>query len=201
MNELADAPTSERVRLFVALDPPLGVIDSIAAWQEANGGPGLRPVRADALHLTLAFLGERPPGDVRRLRELIDELQPGVVSGSIAPEPVPVPARRPRLLALGVQSPGAVELHAALGSALGELGFEPDRRRFWPHITVFRLGGERSGASRGGRRQRAKPFAGDGGQAFGFVRVALYRSELRSGGSSYTRLAANECRERGGRKR
>jgi 2'-5' RNA ligase len=50
--------SGESQRLFVALDLPEQVRDRIAAWQRRAAAEGLRAVRRQALHLTLAFLGE-----------------------------------------------------------------------------------------------------------------------------------------------
>jgi 2'-5' RNA ligase len=45
--------------MFVALDPPKAARTAIAAWRDEllAGRSELRPVAAQALHVTLAFLG------------------------------------------------------------------------------------------------------------------------------------------------
>jgi 2'-5' RNA ligase len=49
---------SPRTRLFVALDLPDAVREGLVAWGERElRDPALRPVRPEALHVTLAFLG------------------------------------------------------------------------------------------------------------------------------------------------
>ncbi len=57
------------MRLFVALEPPVEVRDALVEWARAavGGDPELRLVERDALHLTLAFLGERPDADAALL--------------------------------------------------------------------------------------------------------------------------------------
>ena len=55
-----EQPDEEKARLFVALDLPDDVRAGIAAWQaKALGDPALRPMRAEALHVTLCFLAHR----------------------------------------------------------------------------------------------------------------------------------------------
>ena len=55
------ATDSKPVRMFVALDLPETVREDIAAWGEAElADPALRPVPPESLHVTLAFLGNRP---------------------------------------------------------------------------------------------------------------------------------------------
>ncbi len=49
-------------RLFAAFDLPGEVRDGLAAWSERElTDPALRPVRAEALHMTVCFLGSTPP--------------------------------------------------------------------------------------------------------------------------------------------
>jgi 2'-5' RNA ligase len=102
-----------------------------------------------------------------------------------------------------VEGEGIGPLQAGLAARLIELGvYEPEKRPFWPHITVLKRSRKGSGS---GRAARIGPFGeatpGGGGHAFGFVRVALYRSEIRPEGSSYSRLAARELPQPGGRQK
>lgn len=193
----------ETARLFFALDLPPETVELIGRWQAgAPATGGLRAVRPEALHLTLAFLGERPEAEVPALAKLVAELGGEAIAGVLRPEPVPVPRRRPKLLALSVESPGAERLQAKLSGRLQALGpYRPDRRPFWPHLTVFRLKARSSGRKRGERVERLEPLPIGDGQAFGFVRLALYRSFLRPEGSSYSALAANELPQPRGRQK
>ena len=54
---------AERIRAFVALQLPPALIEEVVAWQRSAlaGRNSLRPVPAESLHLTLAFLGSREP--------------------------------------------------------------------------------------------------------------------------------------------
>ena len=63
---------SPRARLFVALDLPDEVRAEIEAWGRMElGDPALRPVRREALHVTLAFLGYRAEKEIPRLAEIV----------------------------------------------------------------------------------------------------------------------------------
>ncbi len=189
---------SPRVRLFVALDLPEALRGAIATWgREALADPALRPVPADFLHLTLAFLGYRPAREVDRIAELVEALEgpaPRIALG----DPVQRPARgRARLFALPVESPEAVSLQAILVESLvaGRL-HEPEGRPFWPHLTVARVRPEGRGSKRPMRV--AEPPAAlpetVGRTRVRAVRVALYRSELKPQGAKYTPLAHVELR-------
>jgi 2'-5' RNA ligase len=178
--------------LFVALVLPQELRSGIEAWgREALADPALRPLPAESLHVTLAFLGYRPEGEIGSLAEIVEGLEgpaPRIALG----KPVPRPERgRPRLFALPVDSPGAVSLQATLEERLVTEGiYESEGRPFWPHLTVARVRPE----ARGSRRPRAVTEPpGRLPQALlqpsSCVRVALYRSELKSQGAQYTPLA------------
>ncbi len=76
--------------------------------------------------------------------------------------------------------------------------YEPEKRPFWPHVTVARVKPEGRGSKRPRRVERAP-----GGlpnallQPANLVRVTLYRSELQPQGARYTPLAQVELSEDG----
>ncbi|HEY5943675.1 MAG TPA: RNA 2',3'-cyclic phosphodiesterase [Solirubrobacterales bacterium] len=183
---------SPRVRLFVALDLPAELREGIAAWgREALGDPALRPVVEESLHLTLAFLGSRPEGEIEAIAEIVRE-GVGPAPWVELLEPVQRPPRgRARVFALPVISPGSEALQAGVSGGLEEAGlYEPEKRPFWPHVTVARVRPE----ARGSRRP-AVVSDPPGGLPEGLRearicrRMTLYRSELQSTGARYVPLA------------
>jgi RNA 2',3'-cyclic 3'-phosphodiesterase len=68
----------ERLRLFVALRLPDGVLDAFVAWQAAAIRGDVRVVPRDHLHLTLAFLGHRPASE---LPAIVDALRAAAAPG------------------------------------------------------------------------------------------------------------------------
>jgi 2'-5' RNA ligase len=191
---------SPRARLFVALDLAEAVRDEIAAWGKAElGDPALRPVPRDSLHITLAFLGHRPERDIARLGEIVVDLgssAPSLRLGNPLAKPSPA---RPRVFALPADSPDTVALQGKLEKRLvAERLYEPEKRPFWPHITVARVKPEGRGSKRPQPVQRRpgglpakllSPVLG--------VRLTLYRSELQPRGAHYTPLAQVELSEDG----
>jgi 2'-5' RNA ligase len=186
---------SPRARLFVALDLPDEVREGIEKWSEAAlGDPALRRVPAQSLHVTLAFLGYRPEKEIERIAAVVGE--------SAAPAPAielldPVgrpPQGRARLFALPARSPGAEVLQAGLQERLVAARlYEPEKRPFWPHVTVARVRPE----GRGSRRPMAvsEPpgtLPADLSKSFSGVRMTLYRSELQPSGARYVPLAQVE---------
>jgi 2'-5' RNA ligase len=183
---------SPRARLFVALDLPEALRAGIVAWgRRALRDPALRPVAPEALHVTLAFLGYLPEKEIARLAAIVEACgrpAPTVELG----EPVPRPERgRPRLFALPASSPGTVELQACLeGALVAARLYEPEKRPFWPHITVARVRREERGSKRPAlvsRPPEGLPKALL--QAVSCVRMTLYRSELKPQGAKHTPLA------------
>jgi 2'-5' RNA ligase len=182
------APSSRppSARLFVALELPDDARERILVWQQDALGKyaSLRLVRPDALHVTLAFLGHHPEGEV----DPIAAAALSRVAGLPAPllEPVAVvgvPPRRPRLFAVDLADPGgrAAAVQAAVAAPLVEGGwYEPEQRPFWPHLTVARVR-----ARERPPRVDAEPPPG----AFEAREVVLYRSKLGRGGAQYQPLA------------
>jgi 2'-5' RNA ligase len=181
--------------LFVALDLPEKLRDGIVAWGNSELlDPALREVAPESLHVTLAFLGYLPEREIERLGEIVRGL------GAMAPtlgldDPVAKPSlRRARLFALPAISPAAAPLQRELEQKLvAEQLYKPEKRPFWPHVTVARV----KSAGRGSRRPAAverPPGALSKGllEATLCVRVTLYRSVLQPQGSRYTPLAQVE---------
>jgi 2'-5' RNA ligase len=184
----------KRIRAFIALAPPPATIEAIVGWQRTAlaGRDALRPIDPDALHLTLAFLGYRDPDEVGRAREalLAAAADPDPVAVRLDPDPIGLPSRRPRVVAFAAASTAVVELHGRLVARLATAGLAaPEGRPFRPHLSVARVRGDPKR-----RRSRAAvaglpALAGRSGHTFDAVRVALYRSQLRSQGARYSVLA------------
>lgn len=170
------------MRVFVAAELPEAVAARLAAW--APSDPALRPVAVEALHLTLAFLGER------------SEAQAGAVGAALRPLARPVgalalgealwlPPRRPRALTVAVaDGEGALgALQADVVAALERaVGFEAERRPYLPHVTVARV---RANA-RAPRLRLAPPAPR--GEPFAATALTLLRSRPSPRGARYEAL-------------
>jgi RNA 2',3'-cyclic 3'-phosphodiesterase len=191
---------SPRARLFVALDLPDRVREGLVAWQRgALTDPALRPITAEALHVTLCFLAFHPERDIERIAEVVRSVEAQPVEARLKAGPVAVPPKRPRLFAVDAESEGAVTIQAELSDALvAERFYKPEKRDFWPHVTVARVKPSKRSASdrRGRRRGRPvrveappRPLPAELLEPFGAVRITLYRSRLRPSGAEYVSLA------------
>ena len=166
----------ERLRLFCALRLPAATADRLSAWQhEAFAAvDGVRILPREHLHVTLAFLGHRPAGE---LDSIVEELR-----GAAAR------AERPLLSARGYRETRSVgmltfddeggraaALAADLHTRLEALGvYEPERRRWLPHVTVLRFR----------ERPKLKPSP-PALEPFVPSDAAAYLSRLRPGGAQY----------------
>ena len=156
-------------------------------------------MRPEALHVTLCFLGYHPEKRIERIAEIVGGVEPRPVELRFEAEAAPIPKGRPRLYALGAESEAAIALQAELSDALeAERFYEPEKRAFWPHVTVARVRSERLPPARGERRGKGRPRRVETpprkppkslGTPFGAVRLALYRSNLRPQGAEYVSLA------------
>jgi RNA 2',3'-cyclic 3'-phosphodiesterase len=181
--------------MFVALDLPRMVREDIAAWGEAElADPALRRVESESLHVTLAFFGDRPLGEVARIAEAIESVAEVPVMLELG-GPVGRPERgRPRLVALPVLGGPVEKLQMELSEVLASEGlYEPEKRLYWPHLTVARVRAEGGGS---GRSMRVEIPSGPSPTMrigwFDGVRISLYRSELQSRGARYVPLAQVE---------
>lgn len=190
---------SPRARLFIALELSPALRAAIGVWgEEELRDPALRRLPVASLHVTMVFLGYRPEKEIGRLSEIV------AAAAAPAPrielrDPEPRPRRGPRLYALPVESPGAVALQAELEERLVEERlYEPEKRPFWPHLTVARVRPEGRGSKRPRRVERPPgALPQELLQPASCRRVALYRSELKPQGAHYTPLAQVELSEAG----
>lgn len=112
--------------------------------------PEFRWVAAEALHLTIKFLGDIDPArvpDAAQAAAAACGRQPGAVEWSLVGTGCFGSPHRARVVWLGVDDPtGSVtRLHEALDAELAARGFPPERRRFSPHLTLGRSRSEAGG--------------------------------------------------------
>ena len=175
MTSTASVEGHERPRLFVALSLPGEVVERLVAWQARLPRTDARLVPPENLHMTVAFLGARPATDVE---PILGELR----AAAAAAEPMSFDVRDYReTRSVGMvrfdEHDGHGEAFAAdISARLAGLGvYEPEQRRWLPHVTVLRF--------RAPPRLRPEPPS--------LARVspsdaALYHSVLRPTGAQYS---------------
>ncbi len=126
------------MRLFVALDLPQHARARLRLL--AAGMPGARWLDPATYHLTLRFLGEMPGHRAEELDHALAALRGRGFTLQLAGVGVAEKAGRPQALWAGVErNPHLDHLRTKVETAVTRVGFEPERRRFVPHVTVARL--------------------------------------------------------------
>jgi RNA 2',3'-cyclic 3'-phosphodiesterase len=173
MKSAASVSGGERIRLFLALRLPDDVLDQVERWQRDELG-GVRVVRRELLHVTLAFLGHRPAGE---LDAVVEALRGAAErSGEICLTPERYrETRSVGMLVLEDAGGRATLLADDVQERLEELGVYRREGRPWlPHLTVARWR----------ERPRLRPEPPATG-TFVPSDAAAYLSRLHPGGAQY----------------
>lgn len=174
--------------MFIAADPPLELAEELAAWARAQrvGTWGVRVIVPESIHLTMAFLGERPLDEVETIAaaaaSAVQQVEFGAISGLRIGEPLLLPPRTPRVLSATVEDPSGhlLTLRKALAAELLEAIGWSERRSFKPHMTLARI------AREGRLARRLAPLPSG---EFGFTELVLYRSHLETAAARYEAVA------------
>ena len=138
MSSAGSVGGGDRLRLFLALQLPVEVVDVLARWQDAHLAGG-RLVAPEHLHVTLAFLGSRPAAE---RAGIVDMLRTAARdAGRLALEPVRWrETRSVGTVVLRDATGAAAELASVLHERLEALGVYRRERRAWlAHVTVLRF--------------------------------------------------------------
>ena len=187
---------SPRARLFIALDLPQDVRSGVVDWQQtALADPALRIVRPEALHITLVFLGYQAEKDRKGIARAAFATEAEAPAVELQAEPIGVPpGKRPRLIALGANSEETLALQAGVQERLVAGGFyEPEKRPFWPHLTVARVKPEAPKSRKPALiRTEPHPLPEHMFRFFRPTRLVLFKSHLRRTGAEYEPMAELE---------
>lgn len=159
---------------------------ALGAFRDAAADPAVwRPVRDESLHLTLAFLGNRPEGDVETCAGVLRAAVAGEAPVLRLTQALLLPPRAARVLCADVEDrDGALAaVQAAVSEGLARAAlYVPEKRPFRAHITVARL-------QRGARPpRRAEGLPAPEALEFRAECVTLFRSQLQARGSQYEPL-------------
>jgi 2'-5' RNA ligase len=193
------------MRIFVALDLDRPIRERIQKFVEEIRAmaPDARWISGESLHVTLKFLGEQPDAIVSQIEAALK---------SVGAEPFPVsfcgtgffPTQKAaRVFWIGIEAKDALALLAKrIDESLAKIGIPKEDRAFTPHLTIART---RGGSGAPGRlkedktnRQFAKLqefLTTHPAPEFGTMTAReffLFRSQLSSKGSQYTKIARFE---------
>jgi len=194
------ADMTEPIRTFIAIELTAALhralSDAQAQFKRDRAARFVRWVAPDDIHITLKFLGDvradQLPDLLRALADACTGSPPFTLTlGGAGAFPN---TRRPNVVWIGAR--GQIEIAARLAqkidAACTALGFAREERPFAPHLTLGRVKRE---ASPGERQQIGAlietAHIGDLAE-LRVERVSVMKSELKPGGSVYTRLAEIE---------
>jgi RNA 2',3'-cyclic 3'-phosphodiesterase len=127
----------ERLRLFLGFRLPEPAVEQLADWQLRELRDRIVP--PENLHVTLAFLGSRPAGDLPAVLRALGD-------AAAAAEPPRFEVERYRetrsvgMLELRDEGGSAGALAGRLHEELARLGvYRPEARPWLPHVTVLRF--------------------------------------------------------------
>ena len=176
------------MRLFVGLDLPPDIVTNLERLLDR-----LRPSARIQwsppanLHITTKFIGEWPEERLEELKAALAGIpRRGVIPVRIRDVGFFPNARSPRVFWCGIEAPGLVELAADTDRATAALGIPTENRAFSAHLTLARI------KERLNLEPLQKAIAALPSLEFGACEARsffLYRSQLRPGGSVYTKLA------------
>ena len=183
-----DTEPTDVIRTFICIEIPQSIKERINRLQEI-----LRQIDAQIswtkpsnIHLTLKFLGGVEPARIERVKKALERAANGIgpfdveVSGSgCFPS-----ARSPRVLWVGFANvPELLQhLYSNIEDELAREGFEREKRKFSPHLTIGRIRAPHNSA------QVAEALIASGFESEAFIatEVILMRSDLKPTGSIYT---------------
>ena len=128
------------MRLFVAIPLPEEVLATLARFE--SGLPGARWVAPETLHVTLRFVGEVGRGEAEDLDAALSGIYAPAFELAFDSLGTFGNDRAQRALWVGVTANPALDhLRDKVESATVRSGFEAERRKFKPHVTLARLKG------------------------------------------------------------
>lgn len=190
------------MRIFIALDIDDAIRQRMQRFLEGVRGfaPDARWVRAESLHVTLKFIGEKPAEAVEEIKRALSTVRGDSIDLGFRGYGFFPTLKAARVFWIGIEAGSPlVTLATLVDEATSALGIPKEDRPFSPHLTLAR-GGALSGAP-GWRRgiESNKNFkylqeklAALPAPEFGTMTAReffLYQSELMRGGSRYTKIA------------
>ena len=188
------------MRIFVALDIDEAIRDHITRFMEGVRGfaPDARWVRPELLHVTLKFVGEKPPDFVEKIKQALSSVNAEAMDTSFRGYGFFPGPKAARVFWIGIEAtPQLGTLAKAVDEILFGLGIPKEEHAFSPHLTLARAGG-RSGRGQKSRgpnvfQHLQEKLAALTVPDFGTIRPReffLYQSQPQQGGSRYTKIAA-----------
>jgi 2'-5' RNA ligase len=188
-------PHSKNMRTFIAIEIPEETKRAMAEVQARLKGSGAEAnwTRPEGIHLTLKFLGEVPEGSVSDVTAALVQAANGrgrfhlkVAGTGVFPN-----EKSPRVVWIGIS--GELDklrgLQIRVEEQMVRLGFQPEDRRFTPHLTLGRI---KHFPSRGSWMHALEGVKDIDLPGFDATAISLMKSELKQTGAVYTEIGRAE---------
>ena len=190
------------MRVFIALDIDDAIRERIQRFMDGVRGfaPDARWVRAEALHVTLKFIGEKPADSVGQIKQALSGIRGEAIAMSFRGYGFFPTLKAARVFWVGIEAgPPLASLTKAVDEVTAVLDVPKEDRPFSAHLTLARGGGRTGsphwrtgdGPNRTFQRLQEK-LAALPAPEFGTMTAReffLYESQLGRGGSRYTKIA------------
>ena len=184
------------IRAFIALDIADNLRTEIAqviTGLRAQTGRSVRWVDPKNIHLTLKFLGDTPPANVKFLSQMLRSIadtqsafEMQLADLGVFPNP-----NRPRVIHLEVhQIPALRALQLAVELAAAKLNYPAETRPFSPHFTLGRVRQPLSAADLQQLRSALQSLKLPNLPKVRIEELVLFQSDLTPQGPIYSRLSA-----------
>jgi RNA 2',3'-cyclic 3'-phosphodiesterase len=191
----------ELTRTFIAIAIP-ELVEQKLAWLQSELAPATAGCRWNStrpLHITLAFLGDVPNGDLNEICQVV-----AASTGRFNCFDVEVRglgafpnAVRPRVVWAGVTATNInalIDLQQSVVGSLERIGRGPDDQRFHPHVTLGRIKHDRHGDP--GVHALIQAWVGWSAGGFTVMEVRIMASTLGRAGPSYEVLGRGQLAEK-----
>jgi 2'-5' RNA ligase len=178
----------EILRLFIAIPIPVDISRNLGniILNLKKTGADIKWVKPESIHITLKFLGETDEEKLFEITSAIESL--GIKKAGLGVEVKGIgffpDKKRPRVVWAGLEenAPFLIELASKLDSAMSTLGFEREKRRFSPHLTIGRF---RSNRGLSTLIEETEKMLNTSFGSFPITEFNLYSSTLKPSGAEY----------------
>jgi 2'-5' RNA ligase len=182
------------IRAFIAIEIPMLIranLESTIQRFKSQKVQAVRWVAVNNIHLTLKFLGDTSPDDLRKLTNILQNQKSSQKPFAIQVSDMGAfpNQQRPRIIWVGLQAPSALnELQSNIEKAASLIGIPPEDREFSPHLTLGRVRNEASPSDLQNLRAALNSIQVGALGEFTVNQYTLFRSDLRPQGPIYTVL-------------
>lgn len=183
-------------RLFIAvkIKPSEEFLDVFYELKETLYDEKIKWVEEQNIHITLKFLGKTAEKDIPPIIDTLKPIAERHKSFFITARSIGTfgGKKNPRVIWVGLEETGVLEkISLEIDTALSELGFERETRKFSPHLTLGRI---KLIKDTSGLFRMVEKLKGEALQKYKVEKFTLFESKLSPKGPSYYPLHEFELR-------